>query len=172
MDGDGIAYRTLPGTDHKLAAYFTRGTGHDPQAVYSERSEDWVENIARLKRKFDTARDLVPAPEVDQVKGAEIGIISFGTSDACVVEGRDLLEDRDVHTSYLRVRALPLNDVTRRFIEDHDRIYVVENNSDGQLAMILHMEYPDLASRIRSLAYADGMPLTARWLVNSLLEQE
>lgn len=172
VDGDGITYRTLPGTDHKLAAYFTRGTGHDPYAVYSERSEDWVDNIERLNRKFDTARDMVPAPEVDQIEDADIGIISFGTSDACVVEGRDLLDDRDLPTSYLRVRALPLNEVTRRFIEDHDRIYVVENNSDGQLAMILHMEYPDLADRIHSLAYADGMPLTARWMVNALLEQE
>ena len=91
----------------------------------------------------------------------------------CVVEGRDYLkDDHGVDTSYLRLRALPLNDTTHDFMADHERIYVVENNADGQLAMILRMEYPDLANRIVSLAFADGMPLTARWLVNSVLEQE
>jgi 2-oxoglutarate ferredoxin oxidoreductase subunit alpha len=173
VDGDGIASRTLPGTDHPLAAYFARGTGHNPQAVYSERSEDWIENMARLNRKFNTARSLVPQPVVDQVNGAEIGIVAYGTTDACVIEGRDRLKkDHAVATSYLRIRALPLNDTTRDFIAGHDRIYVVENNSDGQMAMILRMEYPDLAGRIASLAYADGMPLSPRWMVNALLEKE
>jgi 2-oxoglutarate ferredoxin oxidoreductase subunit alpha len=172
-DGDGIAARTLPGTDHPLGAYFARGTGHNAQAVYSERGEDWVENMARLNRKFDTARSLVPQPVVDQVDGAEIGIIAYGTSDACVIEGRDRLKDNHgIDTSYLRIRALPLNETTRDFIAGHDRIYVVENNTDGQMAMILRMEYPDLAGRIVSLAYADGMPLSPRWMVNALLEQE
>ena len=173
VDGDGVAARSLPGTDHPLAAYFTRGTGHNAQAAYSERSEDWLENMARLNRKFNTARSLVPQPIVDQVDDAEIGIIAYGTTDGCVIEGRDTLrDDHGVDTSYLRVRALPLNDTIRNFMADHDRIYVVENNADGQLAMILRMEYPDLANRIVSLAFADGMPLTARWLVNTVLEQE
>ncbi|MBN1564484.1 MAG: 2-oxoacid:acceptor oxidoreductase subunit alpha [Anaerolineae bacterium] len=172
-DGDGIAARTLPGTDHPLAAYFVRGTGHDERAIYSERSEDWLANMARLNRKFDTGRGLVPQPVVDQVAGAAIGIIAYGTSDGCVIEGRDRLQaEHRLATSYLRLRALPLNDVTRKFIANHDRIYVVENNSDGQMAMILRMEYPELAGRIVSLAFADGMPLSPRWMVNALLEQE
>ncbi|HML23077.1 MAG TPA: 2-oxoacid:acceptor oxidoreductase subunit alpha [Aggregatilinea sp.] len=172
VDGDGIGYRSLPGTDHPLSAWFARGTGHNEKAVYSERPEDWLANMHRLNVKFDTARELVPQPEVNLANGAKIGIIAYGTSDACVIEGRDRLKEQGVETSYLRLRALPLNDVTRDFIAAHDRIYVVEANGDGQMAKILHMEYPELAGRVHSLAYSDGLPLTARWLTTSLLEQE
>ncbi|WP_119073100.1 2-oxoacid:acceptor oxidoreductase subunit alpha [Aggregatilinea lenta] len=172
VDGDGIGYRSLPGTDHPLGAWFARGTGHNEKAVYSERPDDWLANMHRLNVKFDTARDLVPQPEVDTVSGAKIGIIAYGTSDPCVIEGRDRLKEQGIDTSYLRLRALPLNNTTRNFIDAHDRIYVVEANSDGQMAKILHMEYPDLAGRIHSMAYSDGLPLTARWLAASLLEQE
>jgi len=172
VDGDGIGYRTLPGTDHPLAAYFARGTGHDEHAAYSERAEDWEANIARLKRKFNTARNLVPQPVVDQVEGTAIGIIAYGTTDACVVESRDQLRDQGVETSYLRLRALPLSDATRDFIAAHERVYVVENNSDGQLAMLLKMEYPDLATRVISLAHLDGWPLSPRWMTSAILEQE
>jgi len=96
VDGDGIGYRTLPGTDHPLAAYFSRGTGHNPQAVYSERPEDWVENMERLNRKFDTARTLVPKPVVDWVDNAAIGVITYGTSDGCVIESRDRLREHNI----------------------------------------------------------------------------
>jgi 2-oxoglutarate ferredoxin oxidoreductase subunit alpha len=172
VDGDGIGYRTLPGTNHPLAAYFARGTGHDPQAVYSERPEHWIENTERLHRKFDTARTMVPKPVVDEVAGTAIGLIAFGTTDVCVIEGRDSLRSQGMETDYLRLRALPLEDTTRDFITRHDRVYVVENNADGQMARIIQMEYPDLAHKTRSLAYADGMPLTASWLVTALMEQE
>jgi len=172
VDGDGIGYRTLPGIDHPLGAYFARGTGHNARAIYSERPDDWVENMARLRRKWETARTLVPRPVVDQVSGAEIGLIAFGSTDPCVVEARDQLSTRGIMTSYLRLRALPLEDTTRRFIENHERVYVVENNTDGQMASILHMEYPDLASRIHSIAYSDGLPLSPRWLTAAVLEQE
>ncbi len=171
VDGDGIGYRTLPGTDHPKAAYLARGTGHNEQARYSERPEDWVRNMERLNRKFDTARSLVPAPDVDEA-GAEIGLIAYGTTHACVVEARDRLEAEGVATDYLRLRALPLNGVTRDFIEQHSRIYVVENNTDGQMAQIIRMEFPDLAPRVFSLAYSDGLPLTPRWLTAGVLEQE
>jgi 2-oxoglutarate ferredoxin oxidoreductase subunit alpha len=172
VDGDGIGYRTLPGTDHPLAAYFTRGTGHDEEAGYSERPGDWMVNMQRLARKFDTARTLVPKPVVDRVKGAEFGIIAYGTTDACVVEGRDRLLERGVKMDYLRVRALPLENTTREFIAQHDRIYVVENNTDGQMASLIHMEYPDLANRVVSIAHSDGLPLTPKWMVRAVLEQE
>ncbi len=171
-DGDGIGYRTLPGIDHPLGAYFARGTGHNARAVYSERPDDWVANMARLGRKWDTARGLVPAPVVDPVSGAKVGLIAYGSTDACVVEARDRLRARGIETSYLRLRALPLNDTTREFIAQHERIYVVDNNTDGQMASILHMEYPDLAPRIHSLAYSDGLPLSPRWLTGAVLEQE
>ncbi len=172
VDGDGIGYRTLPGTDHQLAAYFTRGTGHDAQAVYSERPEDWIENIQRLDRKYDTARTIVPEPVVDWDDEAEIGVIAYGTVDGCVIEGRDRLRQHGMATSYLRLRALPFESTMREFLDRHDRIYVVENNADGQLAKILLMEYPQFATRIISLAYSDGLPLSARWMTAAILEQE
>jgi len=171
-DGDGIGYRTLPGIEHPLGAYFARGTGHNERAIYSERPDDWLNNMARLRRKWDTARTLVPAPVVDRGDGAEVGLIAFGTTDACVIEARDRLSEQGLDTSYLRIRALPLNDTTRDFIASHERVYVVENNSDGQMASILHMEYPELAPRIHSIAYADGLPLSPRWLTGAVLEQE
>lgn len=172
VDGDGICYRTLPGTDDPRAAYFARGTGHNESAFYSERPEDWVGNMDRLSRKFETARALVPPPVIDADDEAEIGIIAYGTSDGCIVEGRDTLAAKGVRTSYLRLRALPLTDATREFIEAHDRVYVVENNHDGQMAQILRMEYPGIASKFVSLAYLDGMPLSARWMTEALLEKE
>jgi 2-oxoglutarate ferredoxin oxidoreductase subunit alpha len=171
-DGEGIGYRTLPGSESSIGAYFARGTGHNAKARYSERPEDWVENMERLRRKFDTARTLVPKPVADKVQGAEIGIIAFGTTDACVVESRDQLRAHGIETSYLRLRALPPGDATREFIAAHDRLYVVENNTDGQLAKLLFTEYPDLAPRITSIAYSDGLPLTPRWMTAAILEQE
>lgn len=172
IDGDGIAYRTLPGTKHPRAAYFARGTGHNERAVYSERAEDWVANMDRLKRKFETARRLVPAPVADVHEGARIGIIAYGTTEPAIVEARDRLAQQGVETSFMRLRALPINDEVRRFVEQHDRVYVVELNRDGQVADILRLEMPDLALKMTSLAFLDGLPLTARWVVESLLEKE
>jgi 2-oxoglutarate ferredoxin oxidoreductase subunit alpha len=106
------------------------------------------------------------------VHGADIGIIAFGTTDACVVESRDQLHAQGVETSYLRLRALPPGEVTRQFMTAHDRIYVVENNTDGQVAKLLCTEFPDLAPRIISVAYSDGLPLTPRWMTAAILEQE
>ncbi len=172
VDGDGIPYRTLPGTDHPLAAYFTRGTGHDEDAIYSECPEHWVANMERLVRKFETARDILPPPVVDVVRDARIGLIAYGTTDPAVVEARDRLREAGIETAYLRIRALPPNDVTRDFIARHERVYVLENNRDGQMAKILQIEYPELVARLRSIAYADGLPPTARWVAGSIMEQE
>lgn len=172
VDGDGIGWRTLPGTDHPKAAWFARGTGHDERAAYSERPDVWAANMERLNRKFETARALMPKPVVDHNPEARIGIIAYGTTDPCVVEGRDLLAQRGIATSYLRLRALPLEETTREFIAQHDRVYVVENNTDGQMAKLLNMEFPGQSHKLISLAHLDGMPLTARWMVQSLLEKE
>jgi len=172
IDGDGITYRTLPGTDHPLAAYFARGTGHNEKAGYSERPDDWVKNMNRLSRKFETARTLVPKPVVDRVDGATIGLIAYGTTDPCIVEGRAILKEQGTETSYLRLKALPLEDTTRQFIAEHQVVYVVENNHDGQMALILRMEYPDLAPGSRSWAYSAALPLTAKWFVSAFREQE
>ena len=172
VDGDGIGYRTLPGNPHPRAAYFTRGTGHDANAVYSEEADDWVENLDRLDRKFDTARKLAPQPIVDYAAGASIGIIAYGTSDAAIVEARDRLRDAGIETDYLRVRSLPLSEITREFIENHDRTYVVENNREGQLRKIMQLAYPHLVANMHSLAILTGLPLTARWITESITELE
>ncbi|HEC23554.1 MAG TPA: 2-oxoacid:acceptor oxidoreductase subunit alpha [Chloroflexi bacterium] len=172
VDGDGIPYRTLPGTAHPLAAYFARGTGHNEAAIYSERPEDWTANMARLARKFNTARRLVPKPIVDEVEGASAGLIAYGTTHHPIVEARDLLHSQGIEVSYLRLRALPLEDTTRDFIARHERIYVVEANHDGQVASLIRMEYPEYADRIISLAHLDGLPLTANWITTAFLEKE
>lgn len=163
-DGDGIGYRTLPGTRHPMAAYFTRGTGHTPYATYSERPEDWENNLIRLHRKFETARLAVPAPVVDEKLGARIGIISMGSNHPAIEEARSRLSAAGVETSYLRVRALPLNDSVRSFVEKYDVVYVVENNFDGQLATILQSEMPHFAGKLVKAAKCDGLPLSARWI--------
>ena len=171
VDNDGIGYRTLPGTDHPLAAYFSRGTGHNANAVYSERPDDWVQNLDRLHRKHDTARTLVPQPVVDGA-GASIGIIAFGSTDPAIVEARDRLAAQGIATDYLRVRALPMNDAVRDFVAAHERTYVIELNYDGQLAQLVQLHAPDLAARVRSIAHCDGLPLTARFVTEAIVNQE
>ena len=172
VDGDGIAYRTLPGTNHPRAAYFTRGTGHNEAGIYSERPDDWEQNLARLARKHETARTLVPKPVVDERADGAIGIIAYGSADPAVVEARDRLRKRGVETNYLRLRALPLEETLREFVARHERVYVVELNYDGQMCQLVRLEVPELAGRVRSLAHCDGLPLTARFITEAILEQE
>jgi 2-oxoglutarate ferredoxin oxidoreductase subunit alpha len=170
VDGDGIPFRTLPGNTHKMAAYFTRGTGHNEYAGYSERAEDWESNLFRLRRKFDTARQLVPTPIIDKVTGAKVGIISLGSNDPAVQEGRDRLAASGVPTSYLRLRALPITESVRDFIHEHDIVFVVENNFDGQLCKILIDEERTAATKLISAAHCTGLPLSARWIHDTIQE--
>lgn len=172
VDGDGIAYRTLPGNPHKMAAYFTRGTGHNEYAAYSERADDWEQNLARLSRKFETARTLVPAPIVDEKPNAKIGIISLGSNDPAIAEARDRLRNAGIESSYLRLRALPINQQIRDFIanEQFDHVFIVENNFDGQLYRILISTEPTSAQKMVSVAKCDGMPLSARFVTDFVLE--
>jgi len=172
VDGDGVCYRTLPGTDHPAAAYFTRGTGHNEEAQYSERPEEWSANLDRLARKHDYARTIVPGPVVDSVEGAQVGLISYGTNDPAVQEARDLLKAMGVSTSYLRLRALPLERKLPEFIKTHQRVYVVENNLDGQMHALIQLHDPAEAGRILSIAKCDGLPLTACWVSESVLTRE
>lgn len=168
-DGDGIPYRTLPGAKHPLAAYFTRGTGHNEYAFYSERSEDWENNLKRLARKFETARNLVPKPIVDEVEEATVAIITLGSNDPAVQEARQRLAAAGVETSYMRLRALPISQSVHDFIANYDKVYVIENNFDGQLHKILLMEAPEAAARFISVSKCDGMPLSARFITESIL---
>jgi 2-oxoglutarate ferredoxin oxidoreductase subunit alpha len=172
VDGDGIGWRTLPGTDHPRAAYFTRGTGHNESSGYSERADDWEKNMLRLRRTFETARRLVPKPVVDRQPGIQIGLIGFGSADAPIIEARDRLRRVGIETNYLRLRALPLEPSIRNFMREHDRVYVIELNTDGQLASLLKMEYPEQATRLVSLAHSDGLPLSARWITLAVQKQE
>lgn len=171
VDGDGIAYRTLPGTKHNLAAYFTRGTGHNEYAFYSERADDWEQNLERLHRKFETARDMVPPPVIHEQDEASIGIISLGSNDAAVQEARARLGAAGQPTSYLRLRALPINDRVRGFIDSYEMIFVVEANYDGQLYKILTTEEPGQATKLRSIAKCNGLPLSARFIVEQIQHQ-
>lgn len=164
VDGDGIPYRTLPGTPTPQAAYFTRGTGHNEYAIYSERSDVWEGSLRRLAVKWETARSLVPAPIIDDVAGAEIAIISLGSNDPSIAEARSRLDKAGVKTSYLRLRALPISDAVRDFVARYAKVYVVENNFDGQVHTILSSELPEYATRLVKTAKCDGLPLSARWI--------
>ncbi len=168
IDGDGVGYRTLPGNEHPLSVWFARGTGHDENAVYSERSDVWLKNMDRLNRKFNTARNLVPSPLLDEVEGADFGIIAYGTSVYAIEEARDRLEDDGIKTDFMRLRALPINDDVKEFVKKHDKTYVIELNRDGQMHNILQSEMPEMATKLVSIAHLDGMPLTARWIVEAI----
>lgn len=172
VDGDGIGWRTLPGTDHPFAAYFTRGSGHNEAASYSERPDDWENNMARLGRKFETARGLVPTPIEERVERAEVAIISYGSADPAVEEARARLAKAGVKTSYLRVRALPLAESVTDFIAAHPRVYVVELNTDAQMCQLVRLHAPELAGRVRPCNHSDGLPLTARWITEAVLRLE
>jgi 2-oxoglutarate ferredoxin oxidoreductase subunit alpha len=168
VDGDGIGWRTLPGTNHPLASYFTRGSGHNERAQLSERSEDWEHNMERLTRKFETARALVPAPQIDIVEGADIGIICFGSTMPAVEETRELLARKGVKTSMLRLRALPMNQQVHDFIGAHKRTFVVEMNTDAQLASLLTLHAPEFATRLVRTNNNSGLPVSAAWLIKRI----
>jgi len=172
VDGDGIPYRTLPGTDHPVAAYLARGSGHDEQANYTERPEAWERNMLRLWRKTETARQYVPESVIDRVDGADIGLIYFGSVDLPLQEARRLLAEDGMATSSLRLRAIPFRDEVGDFIRAHDEIYIVEMNTDGQLRQLLQIEYPHEAGRLRSLRKNDGLPLTASWIADGVRRKE
>ncbi|OUC07191.1 ferredoxin oxidoreductase, partial [Litorilinea aerophila] len=129
---------------------------------------DWEHNLERIHRKFETARTLVPEPIIDQVDGAQVAILSLGSNDPAVAEARDRLRAAGVETSYLRLRALPHTQSVRDFMAAYDRVFVVENNYDGQLCQILASAEPDLASRLVSVARCNGLPLSARWIADTI----
>lgn len=170
-DGDGVGPRTLPGTDSPYAAYFTRGSGHNALAQYTERGDEWQANLERLARKHDFARTIVPAPVSDEVAGAQIGIIAYGSTDPGIVEARQRLSERGVKTSYMRLRALPFTAEVTAFLQKYPRILVVENNFDGQMAKVLSAELPQFAAKLTSIAKCDGLPLTSEWIAQQILEK-
>jgi 2-oxoglutarate ferredoxin oxidoreductase subunit alpha len=174
LDGDGVGYRTLPGTDHPAAAYFTRGSGHNDKSNYSERPDDYENNMERLNRKFETSRSFVPRPEILKGTNAKIGIVAYGTSHWGVTESRDQLRSEyAIETDYLRLRAYPFTREVHEFVEQHDRVYVVEQNRDAQMLSLLKLDLnPELTTRLRSISHLDGLPLDARSVTDELSTME
>ncbi len=174
VDGDGIGYRTLPGTAHPNAAWFARGSGHNENAQYSERPEDYVNNMDRLSRKWETARSLVPAPVAERsTPGAKVGIIAYGSSHWAVLESLDQLEAGQIPIDYLRVRAYPFNTAVNDFIAAHERVYVIDQNRDAQMLQLIKLDIaPAEVVKLRSLCYYTGHPLDAAFVTDSIVSQE
>jgi 2-oxoglutarate ferredoxin oxidoreductase subunit alpha len=174
VDGDGIPYRTLPGTRHPKAPFFTQGAGHDDRARRSEKPQDWSSNLDRLAHKHETARHLVPESVLQRaVKPTSIGIVAYGSSDLPVREAiHKLAISHGIEADYLRIRALPATAATLDFLRTHERVYVVEQNRDAQLATILRAEHPEVATRLRSVLHYNGLPLDAATVVNEICQQE
>ena len=174
VDGDGIGWRTLPGTDHPAAAYFVRGSGHNEKAQYTERPDDYVHNMERLVHKFETARTRVPKSSATGSGRERIGILAYGTSHWAIIESRDQLRSEyGLETDYLRVRGYPFPRDVQDFVERHERIYVVEQNRDGQLFDLLRLDLPtEQLAKLRSIARCNGLPLDARSVTDELIAQE
>jgi 2-oxoglutarate ferredoxin oxidoreductase subunit alpha len=174
VDGDGVGYRTLPGTNHPAAAYFTRGSGHNEKSQYSEREDDYMNNMDRLGRKFETIRRHVPAPYLDVQDDAHIGVICAGSSRYAVEESRDQLRlDYGLQTSYLRLQAYPFTPHLANFIRRHERVYVVDQNRDAQLLLLMRLGLdPEDIARLRSVRYYGGLPLDARTVTDQIVNQE
>jgi 2-oxoglutarate ferredoxin oxidoreductase subunit alpha len=171
VDGDGITYRTVVGNRHPAAAYFTRGTGHNEDARYSELPDVWERTMLRIKKKWETARELVPTPYVED-DGNSIGFIAIGSTDPAIQEARALLAQEGKYIDYMQIKAIPFTREVKRFIGNHEKNYVVELNRDGQLHQLLSLEYPERVQSLISLAHLDGMPLTARWVITAFKAQE
>jgi 2-oxoglutarate ferredoxin oxidoreductase subunit alpha len=172
VDGDGIAYRTYPGTHATRGAYFTRGTTKDRFARYSEAGPDYVDNMQRLLRKFETAKELLPKPVLRPARQpARLGVIYFGSTSPAMQEALDGLERDGVLLDALRVRAFPFQDEVYDFIADHDQVFVVEQNRDAQLRMLLVNEGAVDPSRLISVLHYDGTPITARFILGEIAEK-
>jgi 2-oxoglutarate/2-oxoacid ferredoxin oxidoreductase subunit alpha len=169
-DGDGIPYRTVPGNRHSMSAYFTRGTGHDENARYTEDSNTWLQMMDRLKKKYELGRKYMPKPFLHSTPGATIGIISFGSTESAVLEAMGHLDTQNgIKADFLRIRAIPFSDEVTEFINQYDQVFVVEMNRDGQMHQILTIQYPEKAMSLKSVAHGDGMPASAKWIREGIL---
>lgn len=171
-EGDGIPWRTVMGNQNPAAPYFTRGTGHDEYGNYSEDPQNWSEMIQRIKRKLQNSCEYLPGPMLREKAGARIGVIAMGSTDPAIIEGQDQLEEAGLAVDYLRIRALPVCLVVREFLENHDRVYVLELNRDGQLYGILIQELHDYSPKLISISEVDGLPMTAIWVKQQILAKE
>jgi 2-oxoglutarate ferredoxin oxidoreductase subunit alpha len=170
QDGDGIPYRTVPGNENRLASYFTRGSGHDADAKYSEDEHDYKYILDRLRKKFDTSRKFVPKPIIEKEKSVKTGIICYGSSYEPVREARDRLKARGLKTNHMLIRALPLTSEVMDFLAEHDTIYLVEQNRDAQMAAIIKDENPLLGAKITSILVYNGLPVSAGEVVKQIFD--
>jgi len=174
VDGDGIGWRTLPGTMHPKAAYFTRGSGHNDAAGYTEKPDEYVGIMERLSRKFENARKLVPAPVTVSNGRSKIGFIAYGTTDFALTESMDQIKrEYGLETDYMRIRAYPFAHEIHDFVASHERIYVVEQDRDGQLASLLKLDLPaDQVVKLRSILHYNGLPIDARTITEEFATKE
>ena len=169
VDGDGIPYRTLPGTHPSRGAYFTRGTTRDAYARYSEAGPDYLYNVTRLLEKFETAKELVPQPVLRKAaRETRFGVIYFGSTSPAMAEAFDALQADGVHVDTLRVRAFPFSAAVDRFIAEHETVFVVEQNRDAQLRMMLVNEQEIDPARLEPILHYDGTPITARFIIEAI----
>ena len=168
-DGDGIAYRSLPGV-HPGGAYFTRGSGHNRRGAYTEDADEYQDVLDRLRHKHDTAKALVPAPVVHSKKGVKTGIVSIGSCDAAVREALDILAREGTEVNYLRVRGFPFNREVEEFVERHEHLFVVEQNRDAQLKALLLLETNVERRKLTSILHYGGMPMDSRCIVSGISE--
>jgi 2-oxoglutarate ferredoxin oxidoreductase subunit alpha len=173
VDGDGIPYRTIPGNKHPASSYFLRGTGHNEEARYTEDADTWARMMDRIKKKYENAAKFIPAPMIDKREGSNVSIIAFGSTEPAIREARHQLEtEAGIRSDSMRIRGIPFTDEVREFIESHEQNFVVEMNRDGQMYQILLTEYPQLAHKLTSVAFNDGLPATAKWVKDSILVKE
>jgi len=168
VDGDGVPYRTLPGTRHPLAPYFTRGSGHTETGVYTEDPDEYKRVIDRIKRKIDNSVSHTPAPVIGGEADAAIGLIHYGSTAYAVEEARDVLASEGIATRDLRVRALPLHDDVVAFITECKAVYVIEQNRDGQVADMIRIKAPGSAAKIRKVNYYAGLPMAAGPIIEAV----
>ncbi len=172
VDDDGIPYRTIPATHPTRGAFFTRGTTKDADAHYSEAGDDYVENVQRLLRKFDTARDLVPQPVLQRsaIK-TRFGALYFGSTSPAMAEAIDALSEAGIALNTLRIRAFPFTDAVAQFIAEHETVFIVEQNRDAQMRMMIVNELHIDPARLLPVLHYDGTPITARFIIETISEQ-
>ena len=174
VDGDAIGWRTLPGTRHPKAAYFTRGSGHNDAAAYTEKPDEYQAVMDRLTRKFENARKLVPAPLMVKDKSSKIGFLAYGTTDFALRESMDQIKKEfKLDVDYLRIRAFPFAHEIHDFVASHERVYVVEQDRDAQLASLLKLDLPaDQVVKLRSILFYNGLPMDARSITDEFVTKE
>jgi 2-oxoglutarate ferredoxin oxidoreductase subunit alpha len=174
VDGDAIGWRTLPGTRHPKAAYFTRGSGHNDAAGYTERPDEYQAVMDRLARKFENARKLVPAPVVVKDRTSKVGVIAYGTTDFALRESLDQIKkEYKLDVDYLRIRAYPFAHEVHDFVASHERVYVAEQDRDAQLASLLKLDLPaDQVVKLRSILHYNGLPIDARTITEEFATKE